>query len=206
LIKEVQQIQEEADKLYTEGVEREQLGAKAAIIFGESDAAKKSSRASGLSFSEWLNSDSDDEALDADDDIGDGLYSMAAEYCQAELDACGDKAEMEEMLYSRQVIADCKAFTVYLDDQKRNALANKRMAESAVRQARLEMFDTTNKYNAGECLIAFRACVADKGGCGTNFENCLDKDLLTRRSKACENVLDQCMAVRKLVQQDWEED
>ncbi len=206
LIKEVQQIQEEADKLYTEGVEREQLGAKAAIIFGESDAAKKSSRASGLSFAEWLNSGSGDGSLDADEDIGDGLYSMAAEYCQAELDACGDKAEMEEMLYSRQVIADCKAFTVYLDDQKRNALANKRMAESAVRQARLEMFDTTNKYNAGECLIAFRACVADKGGCGTNFENCLDKDLLTRRSKACENVLDQCMAVRKLVQQDWEEE
>ena len=204
LIKEVQKIQEEADKLYTEGVEREQLGAKAAIIFGESDAAKKSSRASGLSFAEWLNSGSGDGSLDADDDIGDGLYSMAAEYCQAELDACGDKAEMEEMLYGRQIIADCKSFTTYLSDQKRNAEANKRMAESAVRQAKLEMFDTTNKYNAGECLIAFRACVADKGGCGTDFTNCLDSSLLERRSKACENVLDQCMAVRDEVLQDWE--
>jgi hypothetical protein len=205
LIQEIQKIQEEADKLYTEGVERENLGAKARIVFGESAAAKKSSRASGLSFSQWLNSDSDDEdALDTDNDIGDGLYAMAAEYCESELEACGSKAEMEEMLYSRQVVADCKSFNLYLADQKTNALANKRTAEAAVRQARLAMLDTTNKYNRGECLLAYRACIADKGGCGTNFENCLDPDLLGRRSNACEGVLDQCMAVRTDVLKDWE--
>ncbi len=205
LIQEIQQIQDEADELYTEGVEREQLGAKARLVFGESEAAKKSSRASGLSFAEWLNSDSDDEdALDADNDIGDGLYAMASEYCVAELDACGAKAEMEEMLYSRQVVADCKSFSSYLKDQKTFAQANKRTAEAAVRKARLEMLDTTNKYNRGECLLAYKSCIADKGGCGSNFENCLDADLLGRRANACENVLDQCMAVKDYVLQDWE--
>ena len=206
LIQEIQKIQDEADKLYTEGVERENLGAKARLVFGESEAAKKSSRASGLSFSDWLNSGStdDEDALDADYDIGDNLYAMASEYCAAELDACGTKAEMEEMLYSRQVVADCKSFNLYLTDQKSNAMANKRTAEAAVRQARLAMLDTTNKYNRGECLLAYRACIADKGGCGTNFENCLDADLLGRRANACEGVLDQCMAVRKDVLKDWE--
>lgn len=205
LIQEIQKIQEEADKLYTEGVERENLGAKARLVFGESEAAKKSSRASGLSFAEWLNSDSsDEEELGADYDIGDNLYAMAAEFCEAELEACGSKAEMEEMLYSRQITSDCKAFNLYLTDQKSNALANKRTAESAVRQARLAMLDTTNKYNRGECLLAYRACVADKGGCGTNFENCLDAELLGRRANACEGVLDQCMAVKKDVLKDWE--
>ena len=205
LIQEIQKIQEEADKLYTEGVEREQLGAKARLVFGESEAAKKSSRASGLSFSEWLNSSADEEeGLDADADIGDGLYSMAAEYCAAELEACGDKAEMEEMLYSRQIVADCKSFNSYLAEQKTNAQSNKRTAEAAVRQARLAMLDTTNKYNRGECLLAYRSCIADKGGCGANFENCLDADLLGRRANACENVLDQCMAVKDYVLQDWE--
>ena len=205
LIQEIQKIQDEADKLYTEGVEREQLGAKARLVFGESEAAKKSSRASGLSFTEWLNSGSDDsDALDADDDIGDGLYGMAAEYCAAELEACGDKADMEEMLYSRQIVSDCKAFNSYLGEQKKNAQANKRTAEAAVRQARLAMLDTTNRYNRGECLLAYRACIADKGGCGSNFENCLDADLLGRRANACENVLDQCMAVKDYVLQDWE--
>ncbi|MBR2412484.1 MAG: hypothetical protein IKB10_02345 [Alphaproteobacteria bacterium] len=203
LIQEIQKIQEEADKLYTEGVEREQLGAKAALVFGESDAAKKSSRASGINFADWLNSDVGEEGLDADDSIGDNLYAMAAEFCAMELDACGDRAEMEEMLYSRQITADCKAYNSYLAEQKTNATANKRTAEAAVRQARLAMLDTTNKYNRGECLLAYRACIADKGGCGMNFENCLDADLLGRRAHACENVLDQCMAVKNYVLQDW---
>lgn len=206
LIQEIQKIQSDADNLYTEGVEREQLGAKAKLVFGESEKAKKSSRASGISFIDWLNSGSsvsDTDALDSDNDIGDGLYAMASEYCADKLAACGDRAEMEETLYARQIVSDCKSFNAYLTDQKTNATANKRTAEAAVRKARLEMLDTTNKYNRGECLLAYRACIADKGGCGTNFENCLDADLLGRRANACENVLDQCMAVRDYVVQDW---
>ena len=207
LIQEIQEIQEAADKLYTEGVEREQLGAKAKLVFGESSAAKKNSVLTGFDFSAWATSgadeDSDDEELGADFEIGDALYEMAAEQCATELAACGSKAEMEELLYSRQITADCKSFSSYLNEQKINAQANKRTAESAVRKARLEMLDTTNKYNQGECLLAYKACIADKGGCGSNFENCLDADLLGRRANACENVLDQCMAVREYVLKDW---
>ena len=208
LIKEIQKIQAEADKLYAEGVEREQLGAKARLVFGESEAAKKSSRASGVSFYDWLKSGSeeDDEELGEDVNIGDDLYYMAAEFCESELEACGSKAEMEELLYTRQVVADCKSFNLYLADQKTNAEANKRTAEAAVRQARLAMLDTTNKYNRGECLLAYRSCIADKGGCGANFENCLDADLLGRRANACENVLDQCMAVKTDVLKDWKDE
>ena len=204
LIQEIQKIQSEAELLYTEGVEREQLGAKAKLVFGESEAAKKSSRASGLSFSEWLNGSSDNQGLGADEDIGDGLYAMAADFCATELKACGARADMEEMLYARQIVQDCKAFDSYLSEQKTNAQANKRTAEAAVRQARLAELDNTNKYNRGECLLAYKSCIADKGGCGVNFENCLDADLLGRRANACENVLDQCMAVRNYVLEDWQ--
>ena len=206
LIQEIQEIQEEADLLYTEGVEREQLGAQAKLVFGESEAAQKSSRISGISFADWINSDSTDASLGTDTDIGDGLYAMAAEFCASRLDACGDDAEMEEMLYARQIVQDCKSYETYLKDQKSIAESNKRTAEAAVRQARLQMLDTTNKYNRGECLLAYRSCIADKGGCGVNFENCLDADLLQRRANACENVLDQCMAVREYVLQDWAEE
>lgn len=207
LIKEIMTLQEEADKLYTEGVERETLGARADLVFGTSDAAKKSSGLSGISFADWLNTGGgSEEELDVDYDIGSNLYAMASEYCAAELQACGDKAQMEETLYSRQIVSDCKAYSAYLADQKTNATANKRTAEAAVRKARLEMLDVTNKYNRGECLLAYKACVADKGGCGVNFENCLDKDLLQRRANACSGILDQCMAVRKDVVRDWEEE
>ena len=124
LIQEIQKIQSDADNLYTEGVEREQLGAKAKLVFGESEKAKKSSRASGISFIDWLNSGSsvsDTDALDSDNDIGDGLYAMASEYCADKLAACGDRAEMEETLYARQIVSDCKSFNAYLTDQKTNA-------------------------------------------------------------------------------------
>ncbi len=197
LILDIQQIQEDADKLYTEGVEREKLGAKADMVFGK----KITNWLEGV-LGQQTEDDSENE-LGADDLIGDALYETAQEYCKAELDACGTKAKMEEMLYSRQITADCKAYASYLADQKTNAQANKRTAEAAVRQARLEMFDTTNKYNRGECLLAYRACIADKGGCGTKFENCLDKGLLTRRAEACANVLDQCMGSRTDVLKDW---
>ena len=209
IIQEIQDIQADAEKLYTEGVEREKLGAKVALVFGESEKAKNASKASGLSFAEWINSgreDEEEDTLDTDYDIGDNLYSMAEQFCANKLKSCGNSAEMEKTLYSRLIVQDCKNFNSYLTEQKRNAESNKQIAEAAVRKARLEMLDTTNKYNRGECLLAYKSCIADKGGCGSNFENCLDEELLSRRANACENVLDQCMAVRDYVLQDWKDE
>ena len=204
-IQAVLKIQEEADKLFTEGVEREQLGAKARFVFGENSG---NSQISAANFMSWVGSSDDDDEEDVGEDVvmGKKLYNMAVKYCQVDLKSCGDRGEMESMLYTRMIAQDCKSYDSYLKDQKANAEANKRIAESAVRKARLEMLDTTNKYNRGECLLAYRSCIADKGGCGTNFENCLDKKLLARRSNACENVLDQCMAVRDYVKKDWAEE
>jgi len=204
-IKAVLKIQEEADKLFTEGVEREQLGAKARLVFAENT---NNTKVSVANFMSWLGADEedyDDDDVDVGEDVtlGDDLYKMAAKYCASELESCESKAEMETMLYTRMIAQDCKSYDAYLKDQKANAESNKRIAESAVRKARLEMLDTTNKYNRGECLLAYRSCISDKGGCGVNFENCLDAKLLARRSNACENVLDQCMAVRDYVKQDW---
>lgn len=204
LIQEIQKIQGEAELLYTEGVEREKLGARAKFVkFGESETAKKASRTSGIDLVAWINGSSS-ESLAADDDIGDNLYAMAADSCEYILSQCEAKrAEMEEKLYQREIVKDCKAFDGYLAEQKRGAESNKRTAQAAVRSATLDMLSTTNKYNRGECLLAYRACISDKGGCGVNFENCLDAALLNRRANACENVLDQCMAVKSFVLEDW---
>ena len=202
-IQEILEIQEEADKLFTEGVEREQLGAKARLVFAEDNG---NTRVSSANFMSWLGVDEEEEDLEEDVLMGSELYASAKKYCASELKACGGKAEMESMLYSRMITQDCKNYSAYLKDQKANAESNKRTAESAVRKARLEMLDTTNKYNRGECLLAYRSCIADKGGCGANFENCLDASLLQRRANACDNILDQCMAVRDYVKQDWEEE
>ena len=204
LIQEIQKIQQEAETLYTEGVEQERLGSRAKFVkFGESDRAKKSSRATGIDLVAWING-TGAASLSADDEIGDTLYAMAAESCEYILTNCdSNRASMEENLYQREIVKDCKNFDAYLAEQKTGAESNKRTAQAAVRSATLDMLGTTNKYNRGECLMAYRACIADKGGCGVNFENCLDADLLARRANACENVLDQCMAVRTYVLEDW---
>jgi hypothetical protein len=204
LIQEIQTIQSEAEKLYTEGVEREKLGAKAKFVkFGESENAKKSSRASGIDLVAWINGTTN-QSLEADEDIGDNLYDMASDSCGFVLSKCDTKrAELEEKLYQREIVKDCKAFSAYLSEQKNAAESNKRTAQAAVRSATIDMLSTTNKYNRGECLLAYRACISDKGGCGVNFENCLDEKLLSRRANACENVLDQCSAVKNLVLEDW---
>ncbi len=202
-IQAVLDIQAEADKLFNEGVEREKLGAKANLVFTENSG---NSRVSGVNFMAWLAGDDEDDDVGEDVVMGSDLYNMAKKYCKSELKACGSKSEMESMLYQRMIAQDCKNYDAYLKDQKSNAESNKRIAESAVRKARLEMLDTTNKYNRGECLLAYRACIADKGGCGAQFENCLDARLLERRSNACDNILDQCMAVRDYVKKDWAEE
>ena len=205
LIQEIQEIELAAEKQYTEGVERERLGAKAKFVrFGESAQAKKSSRRTGIDLVAWINGGGTAASLDADEDIGDNLYDMAADSCEYILEMCDKRrAEMEEKLYQREVTKDCKNFSTYLAEQKRAAESNKRTADAAVRSATLDMLSTTNKYNRGECLLAYTACIADKGGCGVNFENCLDAKLLERRANACENVLDQCMAVKTFVLEDW---
>ena len=196
-------IQEEADNLYTTGVEREQLGAKARLVFEENTGNKQISSTNFLTWLVGNEEEFDEDDVGEDVVMGDDLYEMASKYCQEKLESCGKSAEMEAVLYSRMITQDCKNYDSYLKEQKANAESNKRVAESAVRKARLENFGTTNKYNRGECLLAYRSCIADKGGCGSNFENCLDAKLLQRRSNACENILDQCMAVRKDVEKDW---
>ncbi|MCL2331131.1 MAG: hypothetical protein FWC61_01145, partial [Proteobacteria bacterium] len=198
LIKSITDVQQQAEDLYTTGVEREKLGAQAMIVFGT--GAKARSR--GIDWSTWMNS-GDSASLDSDQDIGDSLFAMAADGCKARLAACGPDADMEETLYSRMIANDCKHFSAFLKDQQKIANNNLAAGQKAVRAARTSMLATTNKYNRGECLLALKSCIATKGGCGDNFENCLDASLLARRTKACDNILDQCMYTRDEVLDDW---
>ncbi len=221
IVAEIQSIQSKADKMYTEQVEREKLGANADYIFEANEteevvAQKKSFSSSDLLADIFATDVLTDEEevvtqspdLSADDMIGDVLYNSAYEYCSSSyLGACTSAVRnAETMLYSRSITADCKAYDSYLADQKRTAEANVKTAEAAVRAARLSVFGSTNKYNRGECLLAYRSCIADKGGCGTHFENCLSDSLLSRRANACEDILNQCVAVRADVEKDWKEE
>ncbi|MDR1361111.1 MAG: hypothetical protein LBJ18_02260 [Rickettsiales bacterium] len=202
LVAEITTIQSAAEKMYTLDVEKAALGentAKAREIM--KDVAPVQS-----SYTSIFDNDEDDDAEEfgKDSEQGAALYALAAESCKAKLEACGDSKTMEETLYSREITKDCGTFKDYLADQKRNAEANKQAAEKAVRVARTGAYDTYNKYNAGDCLLMYRSCIADKGGCGPNFENCIDAALLDRRAEACDNILDMCVASKPRTLTLWE--
>jgi hypothetical protein len=200
---EIKSINAESEKIFTSGVEREKLGAKADLIMG---ANTNSDNDIWARFNKIGSGTDDGVSLSNDTEIGDVLYAIASENCASQLAACGDTAEMERILYSRQITADCKSFDSYLDSQKTAALQNQELAQAEVRKVRSEMYDTTNKYNRGECLLAYKACVSFTAGCGADFENCMDEDLLIRRAHTCDDVLDQCTAERKNVEADWLEE
>lgn len=195
-------LQSEAERLMNEGVEREMLGAQAELAFAANGTQKKATRTLSFDFEDEYDSEDSEDVTRR----GAVLYEYAAGACKDRLDKCGADADMVKTLYGQQVSRDCGSYDSYLKSQKKLAEDNKFAAEREVRKTRVENLDKTNRYNRGECLIALRDCVATKGGCGTNFENCLDAKLLTRRSNACENILDQCLAVRDYVQKDWQEE
>ncbi|MDR0449474.1 MAG: hypothetical protein LBG89_03395 [Rickettsiales bacterium] len=200
----IKKLQADAEHLMNEGVEREMLGAKADLAFAATNPQKK--KTLDLSF----DGDDDIEYTGADSREltrrGADLYDYASKSCKDRLDRCGQDAEMVKTLYGQQVARDCSAFSKYVEGQKKMAEDNKLAAEREVRKSRVENLDKTNRFNRGECLLALKDCVATKGGCGTNFENCLDASLLARRTNACENILEQCMAVRTYVEKDWKEE
>jgi hypothetical protein len=202
---EVMSINDEALRMRTEGIERVQLGTRADLVFGTSGNRGRGNSAARQRQEELLNlfGAAPDLAQDTDELIGGLLLRAASNSCAARLAACGPDASMEEILYQRMIQTDCRTFNAYLEAQRREAQDNRRLAESEVRAARTAMLDVTDRFNRGECLLAFKDCVREKGGCGQEFENCADQNLIARRAHACENILDECNAVRRDVMNDW---
>jgi len=203
-IQDIERIQAEAELLFSEGVERERLGAAADFVFGASQRTQANTRRPRIDLQAWLGGGDVGDGMA----MGDQLFRMAQASCRAELQACGDRAAQtrEEQLYTQRIGRDCRQFNTFLTQQQRTANQNLQAAQRAVRGARLAEMGTTQRFNRGECLIAMRNCVAEKGGCGDNFENCLTESLLRRRTHACTNITDQCTAVRNDVMTDWNEE
>ncbi len=143
----------------------------------------------------------------ADDKFfGDVQFNTAYSQCKTMLNSCEDKREMEELLYAQLVSSDCKEFDGYLDEKERNAELYVLGAEMNLVAARKEMFGKVNKYNRGECREAYRTCIQNAGGCGADFENCLDETALRLAGHVCEGILNQCMDTRPYVLSDWAEE
>ena len=136
-------------------------------------------------------------------DEGEALWATAHGFCARYLEACPADADMERVLYRNLIAQNCRDFDRFLADTRRDAYNDRAAARRELRGVRHQMLATTDIMNRGQCLLALRNCISDQGGCGFDFENCLDGRLLDRRFYVCETILDECNAVRTYVISDW---
>ncbi|MCL2017674.1 MAG: hypothetical protein FWG80_02800 [Alphaproteobacteria bacterium] len=213
IIQETEKIQSEAQRIYSEDVERAELGAKASEVFNDKDLAKKRDcEKRGWNWDEsrqrcrrpsLLNNDFDSGEIDLDEPS----YRDVHKLCEPKLDKCTDNEKsMQISLYKNQIANDCKAYDTYLKDEKRTAETNKRIAEQSVRAKRVQHWDRDNKYNHAQCFTVYTDCMRVIAGCGDNFENCIcdrdpvgniegtcdDEKMLARRQESCDYVLEEC--------------
>ena len=251
----IQDILSEANRLRTEEIERVKAGADADIIFtGErrydedgnilaegqlSEAEEKAQKRADLLalFNTSIYEDSSElESQSAVSNMADmsgaELYNAANELCLAQVpDSCAGDIVFLQQLYSRQITSDCLGYKNSLAQQRTNAENELAAAESEVRTALQESFDSANKYDLGQCMVEFKKCMQTDNACGEDWENCVmtiasenmqnntatstagttvetvdtyditasTMEMLSAKRPICENVLDQCVAVRDQV-------
>ena len=252
---EIQDILNEANRLRTEEVERVRAGADADIIFtGErrydadgnilaedeltAEEQKEQRRADLLAlFNTNSIYEDDEDVFDGSvasmaDMTGAELYRAADNLCYAQVpDSCADDIEFLRQLYSRQITSDCLGYKNSLTQQRAEAEADLAAAQSEVRVALQESFESANKYDLGQCMVEFKKCMQTDDACGEDWENCVatiasenmqnneatstagttvdtvdtyditasTMEILSAKRPICENVLDQCVAVRDQV-------
>lgn len=251
----IQDILSEANRLRTEEIERVKAGADADIIFtgkrrydedgnilaeGQlSEAEEKAQKRADLLalFNTSIYEDSSElESQSAVSNMADmsgaELYNAANELCLAQVpDSCAGDIVFLQQLYSRQITSDCLGYKNSLAQQRTNAENELAAAESEVRTALQESFDSANKYDLGQCMVEFKKCMQTDDACGEDWENCVmtiasenmqnntaastagttvetvdtyditasTMEMLSAKRPICENVLDQCVAVRDQV-------
>ena len=252
----IQDILDEANRIRTEEVERVQAGADADIVFtgerrydkdgnilaeGEYSEEEQKERERADLLSLWntnytsggdLWGDDSTSSLDMFDMSGRQLYNAANELCVNQVpDSCAGDIAFLQQLYSRQITSDCLGYKNSLMQQRANAENELAAAESEVRNALRESFESANAYDLGQCMVEFKKCMQTEDACGENWENCVATiamenmqnneasstagttvetvdtyditastlEILNAKRPICENVLDQCVAVRDQV-------
>ena len=191
---EITDMLTEAERISTEEVEKIKLGANADIVFtgerkydekgnvvklgADKETIKKNKREDLLKMFETNFGDDDDDVFGDSDNIankkGAALFAAADEICTEQvIDSCSKDMKILRQLYQKQIDSDCRGFANSIATQRTNAQQAMRSAQSDVRNALKESFDSANKYNQGECMVEFKNCMLGADACGADWENCV---------------------------------
>ena len=191
---EIQKKLTEAERVATVEVEKVKAGADADIIFTgqrkydangnvlsvdelSKEDTKTKKRADWLamfetSYEEDIFEDNTETSIA--DLSGDALKNAAEDLCLAQVpESCSGDMTLLRQMYSRQIVSDCKAFENVIASKTAEADLAMANAESDVRAALKESFESANKYDLGQCMVEFKKCMRTEDACGTNWENCV---------------------------------
>ena len=188
VLAEIEKLDQQSYQMATTGVERIEMGdaADAAIANATAVAdsilnADEEKNERTLDLSLWNVSFDDDEYIFGSTDTmqsaiegkeGDALYRAVNEVCIAQIPECASELSMLQLMYSQQIKSDCSAYENSLKQQKTASAQKLAAAEKALRDAALEQYRSSNKYDLGQCTVEFKSCMITTGGCGEDFSQC----------------------------------
>ncbi len=186
VLEEIQELDAESYRMATTGVEKIQMGADAALVQAEIDrvTAKEEEEKNKIDFSAWDNSDM--FSMDVEDifgtgtsgdpfggKTGDALLGDVTKLCQEQTPECRSEFDMLALMYAQNIRSDCTAYENELKRQKSESASKLAVAEKALRTAALDVVQSANKWDLGQCTIEFKNCMIDTGGCGSDFKGCV---------------------------------
>ena len=188
VLAEIEKLDQQSYQMATTGVERIEMGdaADAAIANATAVAdsilnADEEKNERTLDLSLWNVSFDDEEDIFGSTDTmqsaiegkeGDALYRAVNEVCIAQIPECASELSMLQLMYSQQIKSDCSAYENSLKQQKTASAQKLAAAEKALRDAALEQYRSSNKYDLGQCTVEFKSCMMTTGGCGEDFSQC----------------------------------
>ncbi len=192
ILAEIQELDNQSYQMATVGVERLEMGEDADAIMSKTDEVTKKitadstkSKRQSLDLSSWnvvnVDFDADVEdifSLSSDGNsitnkTGDALYRASAKLCNEQIPECASQSTMMDLMYKQRVRSDCTAYENSLRQQRTQSAQKLASAQSAMREAALEQYRIANKYDLGQCTVAFKQCMQTTGGCGDDFTGCV---------------------------------
>ncbi len=189
VLAQIEELDQRSYQMATYGVERIEMGDSADTVIANANAVAQSiideaeEEDRSLDLSLWNNPgylyDTDDDVFSDTEFVdpiegkeGDALYSAAVDICVAQIPECSNEISMLQLMYSQQIKSDCTAYENSLKQQKNSSQQKLYAAETALRDAALEQYQTANRYDLGQCTVEFKNCMINTGGCGEDFSGC----------------------------------
>ena len=170
ILAEIEKLDMQSYQMATFGVESIESGIDIEVYLNRETENSNNN----IDISKWnvaLSEDIEDN-YDIKDLNGDKLYLAAHEICEAQIPECSSELSMLQLMYSQQIRSDCTAYENSLKQQKNSSAQKVLAAEKALRDAALEQYQNSNKYDLGQCALQFKNCMITTGGCGEDFSKC----------------------------------